>query len=107
MKRFLCLIVSVSAASLFAAELRISELALEPQMDRSFVLTTSLPHRVVLDCQSFIQGLNIITEDDAKLYLLEPDECEELYYRIDDSLGSSRRHCIELDSELRSDYACP
>ncbi|HXH30741.1 MAG TPA: hypothetical protein VNJ01_07995 [Bacteriovoracaceae bacterium] len=89
-----------------ALEVRISGLNTEVSMERSFVLTTSLPQKVVLDCQSFIQGLTVGSGTEEFLFLLEPDECENLFFRIEDSLQDSKQHCLELSEGIAADYQC-
>ena len=84
-------------------EIKITSMTPEGDMDRSFVLGTSLPERIVLDCQSFVQGLNL---GGNHLIILEPEECEGLQDRIYSSLIQSEFHCLEVDDELRGDSPC-
>lgn len=76
------------------------------ELERSFVLTTNITQKVVLDCQSFIQGLRIGEFEEAFTYLLDPWECEELQNRVKSSLRKRQEHCIDVEDEIRSDRTC-
>lgn len=97
------LLVLVLSSFAFAVEIRVEDMTLVEGLDRSFVLKTSLPDKVVLDCQSFIQGLNIGTEN---LFLLDPDECEGLQDRIFSTISETKQHCLEVEDFIRADYIC-
>jgi hypothetical protein len=102
-KIFTLVILSFSIPLAIATEVQVRGMIPEANMERSFELQTSLPERVVLDCQSFIQGLNIGPDD---TFLLDPEECESLQERIYDSLIQSKLHCLDIESDIRSDYVC-
>ena len=87
----------------FALELKVTAFTQDGELERSFVLTSSFPERVVLDCQSFVQGLYLGGDH---LIFLDPEECQGLQERIYTSLINSESHCIEVDDELRSDASC-
>jgi hypothetical protein len=104
MKQFFILVFfSLLTTYAFAMELKVTALSQDGDLERSFVLTTSLPARVVLDCQSFIQGLYLGGDH---LVLLDPEECQGLQERVYTSLINAESHCIEVDDELRSDASC-
>lgn len=99
----LLLSLSILSFSIHAEELKVSNMKNTPGMDRSFVLKTKLPQKVVLDCQSFIQGLSI----GEQLYMMDASHCESVAKNMMDSFKSSRSHCIDVEDEVRSDYTCP
>ena len=78
----------------------------EPSMDRSFFLKTQLDDKVLLDCQSFLQGIYIGPRNGGAFFMMEPDECEGLYNRIRGSLRKWKKHCIEIEDAVNSDEAC-
>lgn len=66
--------------------------------------------RVVLDCQSFIHGLNFYKQNtEGKIdiffkFYLDSNECLEIYQFIDESLTNRKHACIELDSYSNEYY---
>lgn len=104
MKLIFLMLLTLSSA--FAMELKISKMKAEEGMERSFVLKTNLSRKVLLDCQSFIQGISIGERSEGDFYMLEPQECEDLYQRIDSSLDHRQKHCVDLDEVFNSDYPC-
>ncbi len=91
---------------LVADVLTVASMKNEPQMDRSFFLKTQLSDKVLLDCQSFLQGIYIGPRDGGAFYMMEPDECESLYHRIRASHRKFKKHCIEIEEAVNSDEAC-
>ncbi len=89
-----------------AVEVKVKKMTAERGFHYKFNLKTSLSDKVVLDCQSFIQGLTIGEKGSEVLYLLGPYECEALQNRIKGSLSKFQKHCLDLDDEIRSDYSC-
>ena len=87
----------------FAVELKVTGYEQDGDLERSFVLETSFPERVVLDCQSFVQSLSL---GGNHVVILDPEECQGLQERIYTSLINSVSHCIEIDDQLRSDASC-
>ena len=98
-------IISFSLSS-WAEEIRVSKMSKDGELERSFVLKTNLKEKVVIDCQSFIQGLRIGEFEAAFTYLLEPEECEGLQNRIRTSLKRFQKHCIDVQDDIRSDRSC-
>lgn len=104
MKLFaLLLVLSFSS---FAAEIKVKKMLKDGDLERSFVLRTNLSEKVVLDCQSFIQGLRIGEYESAHTYMLNPDDCDGLQDRVRASLKKFQNHCIDVDEDIRSDYTC-
>ncbi len=90
-----------------AIEIQIKSVSPDGELDRSMVLHTQLPEKVVLDCQSFIQGLRVGEQQNATIFIMDPFECEGMQDRVKASLERSLFHCIDVDSDIRSDYTCP
>jgi hypothetical protein len=106
MKLFLTLLVLLSSFFLFAEEIKVKKMSQDGDLERSYVLKTNLTEVVVLDCQSFIQGLRIGAHEQAVFFMLDPVECEALQDRVRGSLKHRQLHCIDVDQEIRSDYSC-
>lgn len=106
MKYLLVMLMMTFTHNLYANVVRVKKISREPQMDRSYVLTTNLPQKVVLDCQSFIQGLRIGEYEQAQVFMMDPDECMDLQDRIRKGIRRSQDYCIDVDDEVRSDYIC-
>lgn len=100
---FILLFVSLSS---IAFEIKVSQMKQDGALERSFVLSTQLPEVVVIDCQSFIMGLRIGEAEEATTFMMGDDECDGLQNRIWKSLKKTKKHCIEVDSDIRSDYSC-
>jgi hypothetical protein len=98
------LIVSQSAIS---EEVRVKKMLKDGELERSFVLKTNLQEKVVLDCQSFIQGLRIGEYEDAIVFMMDPDGCTDLQQRIRSSLRKLKHHCIVVENDIKSDETCP
>lgn len=103
--KILCLLLVLSFSSI-ASEIKVKKMLKDGELERSFVLQTNLPEKVVLDCQSFIQGLRIGEYESAMTYLLMPEDCEGLQDRVRASLKKWKNHCIDVDDDIRSDYTC-
>ncbi|HXH74531.1 MAG TPA: hypothetical protein VNJ08_06175 [Bacteriovoracaceae bacterium] len=106
MKFLLVMVLVCTTLNALGEEIKVQEMSADGELERSFVLTTSLPDKVVLDCQSFIQGLRIGEEEQAVFYLLDPHECEAMQDRVKASLKRQQLHCIDIDQDIRSDYTC-
>lgn len=106
MKSLLTSVLLFTSILSFAGEIRVKKMTRDGELERSFVLTTNLSEAVVLDCQSFIQGLRVGEFEAAYTYLLEPWECEELQKRVKSSLRKFQHHCIDVEDDIRADYTC-
>lgn len=105
MKTILGVIFFLSFSAL-AEEIKVSKMTQDRDLERSFVLKTNLSQKVVLDCQSFIQGLRIGEQAQAYTYLLDEQECHGLQKRIRSSLRKFQHHCIDIADDIRSDRTC-
>lgn len=106
MKTLFASVLLLSSLVSMAAEIRVKKISQDGELERSYVLKTNLSEKVVLDCQSFIQGLRVGEYDTAYTYLLEPWECEELQDRVKSSLRKFQHHCIDVEEDIRADYTC-
>lgn len=104
--KFIFLLMLCLSFSCFASEIRVKKMLKDGELDRSYILKTNLTEKVVLDCQSFIQGLRIGEYEEAYTYLLDPFECEDLQDRIKKTVRKSQEHCIDAEEDIRADYAC-
>ncbi|MGE3609991.1 MAG: hypothetical protein AB7I27_10430 [Bacteriovoracaceae bacterium] len=106
MKKLTCAVLLIISTTLLAIEIEVSKMKNSQGMERSFDLTTSLDERVVLDCQSFIQGLMIGEHGKEHIFMLDAQECQDIYGRINSSLNARRHHCIDVEDAVRGDYTC-
>lgn len=109
MKYLIGTVLLLSALSANAFEIKVHKMTALPGMDRSFKLhTATIPDPMVLDCQSFVQGLTIGKgQEDEVFYFLDPQDCEELFDRTYQSLKSRKKHCLDVGDTIHSDYTCP
>jgi hypothetical protein len=106
MKLYLGLILLFNWALVYGYEVQISKMNPTANMDNHFSLESNLDQQIILDCQSFIQGLTLGLTPEEKFYFLEPYECEDLSMRISGSLRQLKKHCLDVDDIIRSDYTC-
>lgn len=106
MKALISLILVLTFVELHAAEIRVKKMTRDGDLDRSFVLKTNLPEKVVIDCQSFIQGLRVGEYENAHTFLLDEADCDNLTKRIKASVQKNREHCIDVEEDIRADYIC-
>jgi hypothetical protein len=106
MKIVLGLILVLSIFEVYATEIKVKKMIKDGDLDRSFVLKTNLQEKVVIDCQSFIQGLRIGEYEEAQTYMLDPEACEGLQSRVSVSLKKRKSHCIFVEEDISSDYEC-
>lgn len=107
MKKLMSFALLITSVSLFAEVINVSKIKKEAGMERSYILTTNLSETVVIDCQSFIQGLRIGDFEDAHTIMMGEEECEGLQKNVQASLKKKQHHCIDVDQDIRADYTCP
>jgi hypothetical protein len=78
-------------------------------MSAMFNLDTGLtPLKAVLDCQSFLHGLNLFQQDSngdfvkAVEFFLYESECHEIYNFVKNRSDQNKDSCIVLDTENKS-----
>ncbi len=107
MKYLIGFVLLLTTTLVFGLEVKVHKMSAVSGMDRSFnLLTETIPDRMILDCQSFIQGLTVGEGQDEAFFFLDPQECEELYIRTNQSIKKRKNHCLELQSTIVSDYSC-
>ncbi len=89
-----------------AEVIKVKRMVGERDLERSYVLKTNLNQKIVLDCQSFIQGLRFGEFEEARTVIMDSDECEALQKRIRASLIRLQKHCVDVDQDIRADYTC-
>lgn len=106
MKFVIGLILVLCFFDVHAVEVKVKKMSLESGFHHRHNLKTSFPEKMVLDCQSFVQGLTVGEYPGETFFMLEPDECEALQDRMKSSLSKFQKHCLDLEEEIRSDYSC-
>lgn len=90
----------------YAAEIKVKKMTQDRELERSYILKTNLKEKVVLDCQSFIQGLRIGEYEEAVTFMLDQEDCDSLQSRVRGSLRKFQNHCIDVEGDIRADYSC-
>jgi hypothetical protein len=109
MKTVFAMILMLALYDASAVEIKVKRMHREPGYEARYELKTSLDAKVVLDCQSFIQGL-LVGELGEDVVMLQEWECQELLLAMKKSLHSFKHHCMEVDfdrSVLDTQQACP
>ena len=106
MKVLFGLALTLSVSIGFAAEIKVKKMTKDGELERSFILKTNLEEKVVLDCQSFIQGLRIGEFEEATTFMLDQEDCDSLQARVKGSLRKLQNHCIDVEDDIRADYSC-
>jgi hypothetical protein len=104
--KFIIASLLFASLSAFSEEVRVKKMVKDGDLERSFVLKTNLQEKVVLDCQSFIQGFRIGEYEDAIVFMMDPDGCTDLQQRIRNSLRKFKQHCIVIENDIKSDETC-
>lgn len=109
MKAVIAMILLLSLYDASAYEIRVSSMKRVSDSYSEYQLKTSLGHKVILDCQSFLQGLFLGDLGD-EVIPLEEGECQELVTSIKRSRMQFKKHCLNVDpgqSFLVSQGTCP
>lgn len=106
MKLFFGLVLLLSFLEANAVEIRVKKMVKDGELERSYILKTNQPEKIVLDCQSFIQGLRVGEFENAYTFMMDPEECDGLQARVRSSLRKFQNHCIDVEGEIRADYTC-
>ena len=109
MKTVFMLILAFALFDATALEIQVSRMKKVAGYSDRYDLRTSLDEKVVLDCQSFIQGLIFGALGESAI-MLEEWQCDELTQEMKKSLNQFKRHCLEVDREravLDSQHSCP
>jgi len=98
MKAVFAMILMLALYDASAAEIEVSRMNRVSGYSERYDLKTSLNEEVVLDCQSFIQGL-LFGQLGESAILLQEWECEELTQGMKKSFRHLKTHCLEIDLE--------
>jgi hypothetical protein len=98
MKNILLFAMLVMSFSAFAEILGVNKMSIKPGFNTRYDLRVHLPEvKADLDCQSFIQGLNIEKNHEKIQIVLEAWECEEISKKMYASLKKLKAFCIDVD----------
>ena len=109
MKAILALILVLALYDASALDLKVSRMKREQGYAERYNLVTNLDHKVVLDCQSFIQGLLFGPLGESAV-MLEEWECDELTQDMKKSMSKFKQHCVVIDPDrgvVDSHQTCP
>jgi hypothetical protein len=107
MKRLIILVGLLSAFTLKAETYErtlVQDYTRVPNMDYSFEIKTDKFDKVILDCQSFITGINFYKKNKLAhgIYLDAYSECPEMHSFINDSRAKGEPVCLEIEVESNS-----
>lgn len=109
MKTIVAMILLLSLFDASALEIKVNRMQRASGYYARFDLKTSLKDKVVLDCQSFIQGLFFGPVGEGVI-MLQEWECAELMNDMKLSVNGFKKHCLEVDfdrSVLDTQKTCP
>lgn len=73
------------------------------KMDYMFEIKTNKYEKVILDCQSFIQGLSFYNNKKvAHFFYLEPQDCQDLHLSLKDSKENKVPVCFEISEDTKA-----
>ena len=98
MKMVIAMILMFGLYDASALEIRVKRMSRTPGFSERYVLKTGLDEKVVLDCQSFVQGL-LFGPVGEGVIMLQEWECQELVGDMKKSIRRFRPHCLEVDFE--------
>ena len=96
MKTIVTMILMFTLYDASAVEIKVNKMKKAPGYTARFDLQTTLDEKVVLDCQSFIQGL-LIGPLGESVIMLQEWECDELMTDMKKSVYRFKKHCLEVD----------
>ena len=108
MKTIVAMILLLSLFDASALEFKVNRMQRASGYYARFDLKTSLEEKVVLDCQSFIQGLFFGSVGEGVI-MLQEWECAELMNDMKQSIHKFKKHCIDVDYDrgvLDSQHSC-
>ena len=105
MKALFAILALFSASSLLAAQVEQAHsvtVSGYKNTDREEVIElvqTSEYKKVVLDCASFLHGLELTTSQSSEFFFLHESECEKLAQFIQDDSAEKIKSCMIVDFE--------
>jgi hypothetical protein len=109
MKTIVAMILLFTLFEASALDIKVNRMQRESGYYARFDLKTSLDEKVVLDCQSFVQGLFFGPIGEGVI-MLQEWECAELMNDMKQSVRRFKKHCLEVDQDrsvLDSQHTCP
>ena len=98
------------SASAFAEVLGVNKMTIKPGFNTRYDLRVHVKEvKADLDCQSFIQGLNIEKGKEKTQIMLEAWECEDMSKKMYASLKARKAFCMDIDYEaatVKDSYPC-
>ena len=75
-----------------------------PGMDFAFEVKTNTFQKVILDCQSFVTGMNFYNDKKLvhSIYLDAYGDCQNMYTFISDSLKEKKAVCLQIEGSTNS-----
>ncbi len=75
---------------------------LKTKMDYMFEVKTNKYEKVILDCQSFIQGISFYNNKKvAHFFYLDPQDCQDLHFSLKDSKENKVPVCFEISEDTK------
>jgi hypothetical protein len=108
MKTIIAAILILALYDVSAFEIQVKRMNRTPGYTERFDLNTTLDEKVVLDCQSFIQGL-LFGPMGEGVIMLQEWECDELMGDMKKSMNRMKKHCLEVDRDravMDSQHTC-
>lgn len=106
----LILILLLMSSQVWATQINFSRLSVAPDFDLKFVITHDVEHQqyAILDCQSFIQKMdlfdeagNLISENPISI-----NECEYLFDQFITCFDKKQDKCIDTKDLFRDGCLC-
>lgn len=98
MKMVFTMILMLALYDASAVEIKVKRMNRTPGFDQRYDLKTNMDEKVVLDCQSFVQGL-LFGNLGEGVIMLQEWECQELLTDMKKSLHGFKPHCMDVDFE--------
>ncbi|GEM_PF-1168418 len=98
MKHILTVAILLFSFSAMAEILGVTKMSIKPGFDTRYDLRVQIKDAEVdLDCQSFIQGLNVKKGKETVQIVLEAWECEDVSKKMYASLKKLKAFCLDVD----------
>jgi hypothetical protein len=108
MKKAIAMIFMLAHFEVWGTELVVKKMTRSQGYSDRYDLKTTSSEKVILDCQSFIQGL-LFGENGQNAIFLQEWECEELVQDMKKTFSRYKKHCLEIDFErgvLDTQHTC-
>ena len=103
MKHIICAAILLMSFSAMAEVLGVSKMSIRAGFNTRYDLRVHVKDvKADLDCQSFIQGLNIEKGKEKTQIMLEAWECEDLSKKMYASLKGLKAFCIDVDYDSQT-----